>query len=113
MPSRYTPNIKQRWWGGQYGRSRSSGVDYRCQLRRGCRVSDPLPRGARRGELQSVAEAAEAVVKQITGAGGQALALQADVSEVGDCKQLVAKTVEQFGQLDVLVNNGNHNLCAP
>ena len=35
------------------------------------------------------AEAAEAVVEQITGAGGRALAVQADVSEEGDCKQLV------------------------
>ena len=36
------------------------------------------------------AEAAEAVVEQITGAGGQALAVQADVSEEADCKRLVA-----------------------
>ena len=51
------------------------------------------------------AEAAEAVVEQTTDAGGQALAVQADVSEEADCKRLVATTVEHFGQLDVLVNN--------
>ena len=48
------------------------------------------------------AEAAEAVVSRITSTGGQALAVQADVSEEADCKRLVAATIEQFGQLDVL-----------
>ena len=42
------------------------------------------------------AEAAEAVVTEITAAGGQALAVQADVSEEADCKRLVATTVEHF-----------------
>ena len=51
------------------------------------------------------ADAADAVVSRITSAGGQALAVQADVSEETDCKQLVAATIEQFGQLDALVNN--------
>ena len=56
------------------------------------------------------AEAAEAVVTQITAAGGQALAVQADVSEEADCKRLVATTVEHYGQLDVLVNNAGAEL---
>ena len=59
------------------------------------------------------AEAAEAVVEQITGAGGQALAVQADVSEEADCKRLVATTVEHFGQLDVLVNNAGTTTFVP
>ena len=44
-------------------------------------------------------EAAEAVVEQIEGAGGQSLAVQADVSEEADCERLIAATIEQFGQL--------------
>ena len=59
------------------------------------------------------AEAAEAVVTQITAAGGQALAVQADVSEEADCKRLVATTVEHFGQLDVLVNNAGTTTFVP
>ena len=59
------------------------------------------------------AEAAEAVVEQITGAGGKALAVQADVSEEADCKRLVATTVEHFGQLDVLVNNAGTTTFVP
>ena len=43
------------------------------------------------------AEAAEAVVTEIAAAGGQALAVQADVSEEADCKRLVETTVEHFG----------------
>ena len=49
------------------------------------------------------AEAAEAVVAQVTGTGGHAIAIQADVSEEADCKRLVAETVAHFGQLDKLV----------
>ena len=59
------------------------------------------------------AEAAEAVVTEITAAGGQALAVQADVSEEADCKRLVATTVEHFGQLDVLVNNAGTTTFVP
>ena len=59
------------------------------------------------------ADAAEAVVSRITSAGGQALAVQADVSEEADCKRLVVATIEQFGQLDVLVNNAGTTTFVP
>ena len=59
------------------------------------------------------ADAADAVVSRITSAGGQALAVQADVSEEADCKQLVAATIEQFGRLDVLVNNAGTTTFVP
>ena len=59
------------------------------------------------------AEAAEAVVTQITASGGQALAVQADVSEEADCKRLAAATIEQFGQIDVLVNNAGTTTFVP
>ena len=59
------------------------------------------------------ADAAEAVVSRITSAGGQALTVQADVSEEADCKRLVAATIGQFGQLDVLVNNAGTTTFVP
>ena len=48
---------------------------------------------------------AEEVVNEITGAGGRALAIQADVANPEDVKQLFEKTLKAFGQIDVVVNN--------
>jgi 3-oxoacyl-[acyl-carrier protein] reductase len=48
---------------------------------------------------------AEAVVAQIVAAGGQALAIQADVSIFADAQRLVKETVERLGRVDILVNN--------
>jgi 3-oxoacyl-[acyl-carrier protein] reductase len=51
------------------------------------------------------AAAAAAVVNAIEGAGGEAIAIQADAADVDAVKSAVEKTVATFGQLDVLVNN--------
>ncbi len=48
---------------------------------------------------------AEAVAAQITAAGGQALVIQADVSQLADAQRLVKETLDRFGRLDILVNN--------
>lgn len=48
---------------------------------------------------------ADRVVAAITGAGGQAVAVQADVSNQADIVRLFAETRRVFGRLDVLVNN--------
>lgn len=48
---------------------------------------------------------ADAIAADITGAGGKALVVQADVSQVADVRRLVAQAVSQFGRLDILVNN--------
>ena len=45
------------------------------------------------------------VVRKIEDAGGRALAVRADVSEPDDVGGLVKRTVEEFGRLDVMVNN--------
>ncbi len=50
-------------------------------------------------------DAAEATVKQITDAGGEAIAVQADVSQSTEVDNLIKITLEQFGRIDVLVNN--------
>lgn len=48
---------------------------------------------------------AGAVADAIAEAGGEALALVCDVSDVGDIARMVTATVEAFGGIDVLVNN--------
>lgn len=48
---------------------------------------------------------ADAVVDAITAAGGKAIAVQADVSQAVQARGLVEAAVQQFGRLDVLVNN--------
>jgi len=51
------------------------------------------------------AEAAQAVVDGIVAGGGEAIALQADVTETAAVDGLVAAALERFGRIDVLVNN--------
>ena len=51
------------------------------------------------------AEAAQRVVQTIEAAGGQALAVQADVADADAVKRLFDAAVQAFGRVDVLVNN--------
>lgn len=48
---------------------------------------------------------ADDVVKLITESGGEAFAIQADVSDADGVKNMVDKTLEIFGSIDILVNN--------
>ncbi len=50
-------------------------------------------------------EGADRVVSEITGNGGKALAVQANVAKPADIQRLFAETKKAFGQVDVLVNN--------
>jgi 3-oxoacyl-[acyl-carrier protein] reductase len=49
--------------------------------------------------------AAAEVVDQIKANGGDALAVQADVSQVADAQALLAAAKKAFGSIDILVNN--------
>jgi 3-oxoacyl-[acyl-carrier protein] reductase len=51
------------------------------------------------------ADQASSVVKQIEGAGGKAVAIQADATDAGAVEAAVEKAVATFGRLDILVNN--------
>ena len=55
--------------------------------------------GARR------ADRLEALVEDIVAAGGEALAVQTDVTNRADVAQLVDTAVQVFGRIDVLINN--------
>jgi len=50
-------------------------------------------------------EAAKATAETIRERGGQALAIRTDVSSLEDTQEMVRKTVERFGRVDILVNN--------
>jgi NAD(P)-dependent dehydrogenase (short-subunit alcohol dehydrogenase family) len=51
------------------------------------------------------ADTGEATATEIREAGGQARFVQTDVSQTGDVQAMVAAAVEQFGRIDILVNN--------
>ncbi|MEH2050285.1 3-oxoacyl-[acyl-carrier-protein] reductase [Nostoc sp.] len=53
----------------------------------------------------SSSAAAEAVVTEIIAAGGQAIAIQADVSKIDQVEALVKSVIEKFSRVDILVNN--------
>ncbi len=49
--------------------------------------------------------AAEQAVEAIESAGGRAVAIQADISNVADVRRLYAETKQRLGRLDIVVNN--------
>ncbi|MCY1165371.1 3-oxoacyl-[acyl-carrier-protein] reductase FabG [compost metagenome] len=51
------------------------------------------------------ADEARAVVQSIESAGGQAIAVQADVADAAAVRSLFDQAVQAFGRVDVLVNN--------
>jgi acetoacetyl-CoA reductase len=59
------------------------------------------------GPAQEVADK----VNQI-GGGGEAVAVQADISDPEDAQKLIDQAVEQFGRVDILVNNAGTNIDA-
>ncbi len=56
---------------------------------------------------------ADKVAQEIKTLGGQALALQADVSAIKDVDSLIERTVATFRQLDILVNNVGGEVIVP
>jgi acetoacetyl-CoA reductase len=52
---------------------------------------------------------AEGLVTEIKKGGGEAVAVQADVSKFDECKKLVDAALGAFGQVDILVNNAGIN----
>lgn len=83
----------------------------------GCRMMDELGNGsavalllARHGARVAVLDrdldAAAETKRMIDTEGGVAEIIQCDVTVDADCKAAVAKTVELFGKVDILVNIG-------
>jgi 3-oxoacyl-[acyl-carrier protein] reductase len=79
------------------GASRGIGAaTARCLATRGFRVVV---------NYRSSVEQADEVVRSVTAAGGEALAIQADVTEADDVAAMVGETAERWGGVDVMVHN--------
>ena len=50
---------------------------------------------------------------RITGAGGRALAIRADIARPAEVAAMVERTIADFGAIDVLINNAGLSLDAP
>ena len=57
------------------------------------------------------ADRLDAVAAEITAAGGQALPIIADVTRAEDMNTLVARSVERFGRLDVMMCNAGFGIA--
>ena len=60
--------------------------------------------GASIAIVSRTAEHAEAAAHKVAEAGGQSLALAADVTDRRKCERVVAQTVDRFGRLDIVIN---------
>jgi len=58
-------------------------------------------------------EAADAVVQQITGDGGNAVAIKADVSNEAEVQFMFQQMFSKYGTIDILVNNAGIQKDAP
>ncbi|KZL49090.1 oxidoreductase [Nodularia spumigena CENA596] len=56
---------------------------------------------------------AEATVKTIQDAGGEAVAFHTDVTKRGDCQNLIQQTVNYYNRLDILVCNAGIDILKP
>jgi len=50
-------------------------------------------------------ERAAGVVKEIRAKGGEAVAMEADISDENDTKKIAEKVMQQYGKVDILINN--------
>jgi acetoacetyl-CoA reductase len=55
-------------------------------------------------------EPAEELVDQISESGGEAIAVQADISDAEQAQNLIDQAIEKFNRIDVLINNAGINI---
>lgn len=67
-------------------------------------------KGARLVLAARSADALQSLAERITARGGQAIAVPTDVTTDASVQHLVARTLDHFGQVDVLVNNAGFGI---
>ncbi len=60
------------------------------------------------GDIDSAA--GEKAAREIEDLGGKAVFVQADVSKAIEVQKMIAKVIEAFGQLDILINNAGYHI---
>jgi NAD(P)-dependent dehydrogenase (short-subunit alcohol dehydrogenase family) len=63
--------------------------------------------------LEAEEEDAQATAKLVQDAGRKALLVPGDLTSEDVCQQLIDKSVEEFGRIDVLVNNAAYQMTQP
>src|SRR5712691_7414222 len=56
---------------------------------------------------------ANEVVDEIHKAGGRAMSVKVDISSVADLRRLFKATVDEYGGLDILINNAGIGIAKP
>lgn len=71
---------------------------------------------ARQGAKVVLSSRREAILREvaneITAQGGEALYLVSDIRNIDDCQNLITKTIENFGSIDILINNAGISMRA-
>ena len=77
----------------------------------GASIAEELARGGAKVVVNysRSKEPAEELVSQIEENGGEAIAVQADVSDAEQAQSLIDQAIERFNRIDVLVNNAGIN----
>ena len=83
----------------------SSGIGQACAFEFADNGALVVLAARRENELKKV----EAEIKK---RGGEAYSVKTDVKNIEDCKNLVDKTVEKYGKIDVLINNAGISMRA-
>jgi gluconate 5-dehydrogenase len=60
--------------------------------------------GAKVTVVDQTQDRVDAAAERVRGAGGEVLALAADVTDTAECSRIVDATVERFGRLDIVFN---------
>lgn len=59
------------------------------------------------------ADRLEAIAAACRGRGGLAMVVPADVSQEEQCQALIARTIQEYGRLDTLINNAGQTMWSP
>ena len=92
-------------WRSSPARATASAASTRCCSRREGAKVVVNDLGGNPDGTGADASPAQKVVDEIVAAGGEAVANHDDVADLDGRRRLIAQAVEEFGQLDVLVNN--------